>query len=73
MRGGRDCFGVSLYPALGGRMGGGLMRGGWGTVLDPVMGDMGKLYVSPDVVPMYKSLLSHADLITPNQFETEYE
>lgn len=42
-----------------------------GKVLDPVMGDEGKLYVSSEVVPVYKSLIPHADLITPNQFETE--
>jgi pyridoxine kinase len=40
-------------------------------VLDPVMGDQGRLYVSEDVVPMYKQLISHADLILPNQFEAE--
>ena len=40
-------------------------------VLDPVMGDNGKLYVAPDVVPAYKGLLPHADLILPNQFEAE--
>ncbi|PSR97552.1 Ribokinase-like protein [Coniella lustricola] len=40
-------------------------------VLDPVMGDNGKLYVAQDVVPAYKSLLPHADLILPNQFEAE--
>ncbi|KAL2161442.1 hypothetical protein VTH06DRAFT_8003 [Thermothelomyces fergusii] len=40
-------------------------------VLDPVMGDNGKLYVAPDVVPVYKSLAHHADLILPNQFEAE--
>lgn len=41
-------------------------------VLDPVMGDSGKLYVSEDVVPIYKALVPHADLITPNQFEAEF-
>lgn len=41
-------------------------------VLDPVMGDNGKIYVAEDVVPAYKSLLSYADLILPNQFEAEY-
>lgn len=41
-------------------------------VLDPVMGDNGRLYVAEDVVPAYKSLLSSADLILPNQFEAEY-
>lgn len=35
------------------------------------MGDQGRLYVSEGVVPVYKSLLHHADLIVPNQFETE--
>lgn len=40
-------------------------------VLDPVMGDNDHLYVAEDVVPAYKSLLSHADLIIPNQFEAE--
>jgi pyridoxine kinase len=37
------------------------------------MGDQGKLYVSPDVVPAYKDLLPFADLILPNQFELEYD
>jgi len=36
------------------------------------MGDQGKLYVNPDVVPVYKTLLHSADLILPNQFEAEY-
>ncbi|KAL9623967.1 MAG: hypothetical protein Q9160_001720 [Pyrenula sp. 1 TL-2023] len=40
-------------------------------MLDPVMGDQGKLYVSDTVVPVYKTLLPHADLILPNQFEAE--
>ncbi|KAL2270080.1 hypothetical protein VTJ83DRAFT_2264 [Remersonia thermophila] len=40
-------------------------------VLDPVMGDNGNLYVAPDVVPVYKSLVPHADLVLPNQFEAE--
>ncbi|KAK3300999.1 Ribokinase-like protein [Chaetomium fimeti] len=40
-------------------------------VLDPVMGDNGNLYVAPDVVPVYKSLVHHADLVLPNQFEAE--
>lgn len=42
------------------------------TVLDPVMGDNGKLYIPEDEVPEYKSLLREADLILPNQFEAEY-
>ena len=41
-------------------------------VLDPVMGDDGKLYVAEDVVPAYVALLQHADLILPNQYEAEY-
>lgn len=40
-------------------------------VLDPVMGDDGRLYVPEDEVPAYRSLLRHADLILPNQFEAE--
>jgi pyridoxine kinase len=40
-------------------------------ILDPVMGDQGRLYVAEDVVPMYKELITHADLILPNQFEAE--
>ncbi len=40
-------------------------------VLDPVMGDDGKIYVSPDVVPVYKSLLPKATVATPNAFEAE--
>ena len=42
-----------------------------GIVLDPVMGDQGRLYVSEGVVPVYRSILTNADLIAPNQFETE--
>jgi pyridoxine kinase len=41
-------------------------------VLDPVMGDNGKLYVAEDVVPAYKKLVYDADLIMPNQFEAEF-
>ena len=40
-------------------------------VLDPVMGDNGNLYVAADVVPVYRSLVHHADLVLPNQFEAE--
>ena len=48
-------------------------RGGAGFfwVLDPVMGDNGRLYVAEDVVPAYKKLMPCADLILPNQFEAE--
>ncbi|KAI9662262.1 MAG: putative pyridoxal kinase [Bathelium mastoideum] len=40
-------------------------------VLDPVMGDNGRLYVSEDVVPAYKNVINQADMILPNQFEAE--
>ncbi|KAK9240619.1 Ribokinase-like protein [Lipomyces kononenkoae] len=40
-------------------------------ILDPVMGDEHKLYVAPDVIPVYESLLPLATVITPNQFEAE--
>ncbi|KAK2798437.1 putative pyridoxal kinase [Onygenales sp. PD_10] len=40
-------------------------------VLDPVMGDQGRIYVNEDVVPAYKKIVRHADLILPNQFEAE--
>lgn len=41
-------------------------------VLDPVMGDHGRLYVAEEVIPAYQALIEHADLILPNQFEAEY-
>ncbi|KAG5916950.1 hypothetical protein E4U53_004249 [Claviceps sorghi] len=40
-------------------------------VLDPVMGDNGRIYVAEEVVPAYKGLVGYADLILPNQFEAE--
>ncbi|KZT41750.1 bud site selection protein 16 [Sistotremastrum suecicum HHB10207 ss-3] len=40
-------------------------------LLDPVMGDGGKIYVAPEVVPIYRSMLPLADIITPNYFEVE--
>ncbi|KAJ1970162.1 hypothetical protein IWQ62_000131 [Dispira parvispora] len=41
-------------------------------VLDPVLGDDGQLYVHKDMIELYKQkLLPYANLITPNQFETE--
>lgn len=36
-----------------------------------VMGDAGRLYVSRDVIPLYRSLLPRASIITPNWFEAE--
>lgn len=49
-----------------------LKPGSFFWVLDPVMGDNGKLYVAEDVVPVYTSLVQHADLILPNQYEAEF-
>lgn len=41
-------------------------------VCDPVMGDDGKLYVTPELLPIYqKTILPLADIVTPNQFEME--
>lgn len=41
-------------------------------VCDPVLGDNGVLYVPEDLLPVYKEdIIPHADIITPNQFETE--
>lgn len=37
------------------------------------MGDEGKMYVSTEVLPVYKSMVLHADLIVPNQYEVEYD
>lgn len=48
-----------------------LKPGSFFWVLDPVMGDNGKLYVAEDVVPAYKKLVREADLILPNQYEAE--
>lgn len=35
------------------------------------MGDSGVLYVSPNVVSIYKAMLQLATVITPNWFEVE--
>jgi len=41
-------------------------------VCDPVMGDNGKLYVTPDLLPIYRDvILPLADIVTPNQYEAE--
>ncbi|KZT07211.1 Ribokinase-like protein [Laetiporus sulphureus 93-53] len=40
-------------------------------LLDPVLGDSGKLYVAPDTIPVYREALQHATIITPNWFEVE--
>lgn len=43
-------------------------------ILDPILGDNGKLYVPPQTIHTYKEILNSdkIDLITPNQFEFEY-
>ena len=41
-------------------------------VCDPVMGDEGKLYIKPELVPVYRQkVIPVATIITPNAFETE--
>ncbi|KAJ3124548.1 hypothetical protein HK101_006108, partial [Irineochytrium annulatum] len=41
-------------------------------VLDPVMGDEGRLYVPQELIPVYRDKLCPlADIITPNSFEVE--
>lgn len=46
-------------------------------IIDPIMGDHGKLYVAEELVAVYKELLRPSgsnffvDLLTPNQFEME--
>uniref|UniRef100_A0A8C9H5N4 Pyridoxal kinase n=1 Tax=Piliocolobus tephrosceles TaxID=591936 RepID=A0A8C9H5N4_9PRIM len=40
-------------------------------ICDPVMGDVGRIYVDNDVVKAYKKVITYADIITPNQFELE--
>ncbi|KDD76954.1 hypothetical protein H632_c57p3 [Helicosporidium sp. ATCC 50920] len=38
-------------------------------VCDPVQGDHGILYVSPELPPLFRQLIAHATVLTPNQFE----
>ncbi|KAF7309513.1 Phos-pyr-kin domain-containing protein [Mycena indigotica] len=40
-------------------------------LLDPVLGDSGRMYVAPDVIPIYRHMLVHSTVITPNWFEVE--
>lgn len=41
-------------------------------VCDPVMGDLGRMYVPKELLPIYQEcILPIADVITPNQFEAE--
>lgn len=37
-----------------------------------VLGDSGHLYVASEVIPIYRSMLALATIITPNWFEVEY-
>ncbi|KAJ3325090.1 hypothetical protein HDV06_004846 [Boothiomyces sp. JEL0866] len=46
-------------------------RKGLTIVVDPVLGDDNKLYVSDEQIPIYKQMIALADLITPNGFEAE--
>lgn len=48
-----------------------MQPGGFLWVLDPVMGDQGKLYVAEETVGVYRELVGEADLVLPNQFELE--
>lgn len=42
-------------------------------ICDPVIGDNGKIYVSPELVELYKTdVMSLADIVTPNQYELEW-
>ncbi|CAD2098875.1 pyridoxal kinase, putative [Plasmodium vinckei lentum] len=40
-------------------------------ICDPVMGDDGRIYVNKDIVDVYKTYASNADILTPNQYELE--
>ncbi|KAF8836939.1 bud site selection protein 16 [Paxillus ammoniavirescens] len=40
-------------------------------LLDPVIGDSGKVYVAENCVPLYRRMLPLATIITPNWFEVE--
>jgi pyridoxine kinase len=41
-------------------------------VCDPVLGDHGRLYVPPELVPVYREeIVPLATVLTPNQFEAE--
>lgn len=48
-----------------------LLNGFCSSLCLAVMGDSGRLYVAPDVVPVYKEMLPLATIITPNWFEVE--
>lgn len=48
-------------------------RGGGIYILDPVLGDGGRLYVAPEIASaMVAKLLPRADIITPNRYELSY-
>ena len=41
------------------------------TLRAAVLGDAGKLYVSPACIPIYREALQYSTIITPNWFEVE--
>jgi pyridoxine kinase len=41
-------------------------------LIDPVLGDMGKLYCPQDCISVYKGILCLADIITPNEYEAKW-
>ena len=48
-------------------------HGGGTYILDPVLGDGGRLYVAPEIASaMVAKLLPRADIITPNRYELSY-
>jgi pyridoxine kinase len=48
-------------------------QGGGSYILDPVLGDGGRLYVAPDIASaMVSELLPRADIVTPNHYELTY-
>ena len=48
-------------------------HGGGIYILDPVLGDGGRLYVAPDIASaMIGELLPRADIVTPNHYELSY-
>ena len=48
-------------------------RGKMKIILDPIMGDNGRIYCNPNIIDSYKSLITKVDIdcILPNQFELE--
>jgi len=40
-------------------------------LMDTVLGDMGKVYVNPELIPLMQKSIEFADCITPNHFELQ--